>query len=66
MNILMEKHGEKIVLSLKQERIDAHNASELKDLFLKVLSRKTATILLLTSIRSSSSTVLDWGRYFRG
>ncbi|MFY9629794.1 MAG: STAS domain-containing protein [Methylocystis sp.] len=40
MNILMEKHGEKIVLSLKQERIDAHNASELKDLFLKVLEQE--------------------------
>ncbi len=37
MNILREKLAGKVVLSLKEERVDAHNSGELKDLFLKVL-----------------------------
>ena len=47
MNILMEKHGGKIVLTLKEERIDAHNSGELKDLFLKVLEQERGRDLLI-------------------
>lgn len=37
MNILMERNGNKIVLAVKEERVDAHNAAELKDRVLKAL-----------------------------
>jgi anti-sigma B factor antagonist len=37
MNILMEMHKGKTVLILKEERVDAHNAAELKDRILKAL-----------------------------
>ena len=37
MNILMEKHDDTTVLTLKEERVDAHNAAELKDRILKAL-----------------------------
>lgn len=37
MNILTEKHNGKTILSLKEERLDAHNSGELKDRILKVL-----------------------------
>lgn len=37
MNILAEKHAGKTVLSVKEERLDAHNSGELKDRILKVL-----------------------------
>jgi anti-sigma B factor antagonist len=37
MNILTEKHNGKTILSLKEERLDAHNSAELKDRILKVL-----------------------------
>jgi anti-sigma B factor antagonist len=37
MNILTEKRNNKIVLALKEERIDAHNSTELKDRLLKAL-----------------------------
>ena len=47
MNILVEKHGGKIVLSLKEERIDAHNSGELKDLFLKVLEEEAGRDLVI-------------------
>ena len=47
MNILTKKHGEKIVLILKEERIDAHNSGELKDLFLKVLEEEGGRDLVI-------------------
>ena len=47
MNILVEKHGGKIVLSLKEERIDAHNSGELKDLFFKVLEEEAGRDLVI-------------------
>jgi anti-sigma B factor antagonist len=47
MNILVEKRGGKIVLSLKEERIDAHNSGELKDLFLKVLEEEAGRDLVI-------------------
>ncbi len=47
MNILLEKHGGKIVLTLKEERIDAHNSGELKDLFLKVLEEERGRDLVI-------------------
>ena len=47
MNILLEKHGGKIVLTLKEERIDAHNSGELKDLFLKVLEEEGGRDLVI-------------------
>jgi len=47
MNILIKKHGGKIVLSLKEERIDAHNSGELKDLFLKVLEEEGGRDLII-------------------
>ena len=37
MNILTERRDGKTVLSLKEERVDAHNAAELKDRLLKAL-----------------------------
>ena len=37
MNILTEKHGGRTVLSLKEDRLDAHNSGELKDRILKIL-----------------------------
>jgi anti-sigma B factor antagonist len=37
MNILMDKRDGKTVLSLKEERVDAHNAAALKDRLLKAL-----------------------------
>jgi len=47
MNILVEKHGGKIVLSLKEQRIDAHNSGELKDLFIKVLEEEAGRDLVI-------------------
>ena len=47
MNILAERHGGKIVLSLKEERIDAHNSGELKDFFLKVLEEEAGRSLVI-------------------
>jgi len=47
MNILVEKHGGKNLLSLKEERIDAHNSAELKDFFLKVLEEDTGRDLVI-------------------
>ena len=47
MNILVQRHGGKIVLSLKEERIDAHNSGELKDLFLKVLEEEAGRDLVI-------------------
>lgn len=47
MNILVEKHGGKIVLSLKEQRIDAHNSGELKDLFIKVLEEEAGRNLVI-------------------
>ena len=47
MNILVEKRGGKIVLSPKEERIDAHNSGELKDLFLKVLEEEAGRDLVI-------------------
>jgi len=47
MNILIEKHGEKIVLRVKEERLDAHNSGELKDLFLKVLEQEGGRDLVI-------------------
>jgi len=47
VNILTKKHGEKIVLILKEERIDAHNSGELKDLFLKVLEEEGGRDLVI-------------------
>ena len=37
MNILTERRDGKTVLSLKEERVDAHSAAELKDRLLKAL-----------------------------
>jgi anti-sigma B factor antagonist len=37
MNILTERRDGKTVLTLKEERVDAHNAAELKDRILKAL-----------------------------
>ena len=47
MNILVEKRGGKIVLSLKEQRIDAHNSGELKDLFIKVLEEEAGRDLVI-------------------
>jgi anti-sigma B factor antagonist len=47
MNILIKKHAGKVVLSLKEERIDAHNSGELKDLFLKVLEEADGRDLII-------------------
>ena len=37
MNISTEKHNSTVVLSLKEERLDAHNSGELRDAILKLL-----------------------------
>jgi anti-sigma B factor antagonist len=37
MKILTERHEGKTVLSLNEERVDAHNSGELKDRILKIL-----------------------------
>ena len=47
MNVLLEKRGGKIVLTLKEERMDAHNSGELKDLFLKVLEAERGRDLVI-------------------
>lgn len=38
MNILTQQHEDNIVLSIKEERLDAHNSMELRELVLKLLS----------------------------
>ena len=47
MNILLEKLAGKVVLSVKEERVDAHNSGELKDLFLKVLEEADGRDLII-------------------
>ncbi len=47
MNILKEKRGGKIVLTVKEQRLDAHNSGELKDLFLKVLEGESGCDLVI-------------------
>lgn len=37
MNITTEKHADKTLLHIQEERIDAHNSSNLKDYILKLL-----------------------------
>jgi anti-sigma B factor antagonist len=46
MNISTEKSGGKTLLTLKEERIDAHNAAELKDRILKVLEEGGETLVI--------------------
>jgi len=46
MNILTEKHNGKTILSLKEERLDAHNSAELKDRILKVLEEGSHHLII--------------------
>ena len=46
MNILMEKRDGKTVLSLKEERVDAHNAAALKDRLLKALEEEDRALVI--------------------
>ena len=66
MNILVEKRGGKIVLSLKEERIDAHNSGELTDLFLKVLEEEAGRDLVIDLDQVQFIDSSGLGRYFRG
>ena len=66
MNILLEKHGGKIVLTLKEERIDAHNSGELKDLFLKVLEAERGRDLVIDLDQVQFIDTSGLGRCCRG
>ena len=46
MNILTERHNDKIVLRLNEERVDAHNAAELKDRILKILEEGAHAVII--------------------
>ena len=46
MNILTETHDDKTVLTVKEERVDAHNAAELKDRILKALEQGSHALVI--------------------
>jgi anti-sigma B factor antagonist len=59
MNILTEKYDGKTILSLKEERLDAHNSAELKDRILKVLEDGSHHLIMnLTEVRFIDSSGL--------
>lgn len=59
MNILTEKHDGKTILSLKEERLEAHNSGELKDRILKLLEDGSHHLILdLAEVRFIDSSGL--------
>ena len=46
MNVLTEKRGEKAVLIVKEQRVDAHNSAQLKHLVLKTLDEGCAALVI--------------------
>ncbi len=59
MNILTEKRDSKTVLILKEDRIDAHNSAELKDLLLKALEEdRRALVIDLSQVQFIDSSGL--------
>ncbi len=46
MNILAERHDGKTVLTVKEERIDAHNSAEFKDRILKALEENSQAVVI--------------------
>jgi len=59
MNITAEEKGDKTLISLKEERIDAHNSLELKDFLQKLLENgRTLLIVDLTPVRFIDSSGL--------
>lgn len=59
MNISTEKHDGKTVLSLKDERLDAHNSSDLRDCILKLLEGGDSRLVVdLTEVRFIDSSGL--------
>jgi len=62
----LEKRGGKIVLTLKEERIDAHNSGELKDLFLKVLEAERGRDLVIDLDQVQFIDTSGLGRCCRG
>jgi anti-sigma B factor antagonist len=59
MHIATEKHDGKTVLSLKEERLDAHNSGDLRDRILKLLEEgDTQLIIDLAGVRFIDSSGL--------
>lgn len=59
MNILTERHEGKTILSLKEDRLDAHNSAELKDRILKVLEEGSHYLVIdLAEVRFIDSSGL--------
>ena len=59
MQIATEKHDGKTVLSLKEERLDAHNSGDLRDRILKLLENgDTQLIVDLAGVRFIDSSGL--------
>ena len=46
MNVLTEKRGEKAVLIVKEQRVDAHNSAQLKQLVLKTLEEGCPALVI--------------------
>ena len=46
MNVLKQKRGEKAVLIVKEQRVDAHNSAQLKHLVLKTLDEGCAALVI--------------------
>jgi anti-sigma B factor antagonist len=46
MNLVTEKQNGRTVLSVKEERVDAHNSAELKDRILKILEGGAHSIVV--------------------
>lgn len=59
MNIMTEKRADKTLLHIQEERIDAHNSSNLKDYILRLLdSGDTRLIVDLSDVRFIDSSGL--------
>lgn len=59
MNITTEKHAEKTLLHVQEERIDAHNSTNLKDYLLRLLESGDIRLVVdLTDVRFIDSSGL--------
>ena len=59
MNISLEKRNDKILLTLKEERLDAHNSGELKDYLQRLLEGgPTSLVIDLSEVRFIDSSGL--------
>jgi anti-sigma B factor antagonist len=59
MNISTEKHDSTVVVGLKEERLDAHNAGEFRDAILKLLENGDHQLIIdLSAVRFIDSSGL--------